>query len=329
MAQIDLFHLLFPQRITSYGTMSSIATLLQFCFVCIHSQLNVANIEFPAWSSYTLLMLHGILFPDAWLLSCPFAHIWAQECLIHMFGEKRSTWSERETMNSHGSAQSIRAEARDIAFTRAPLNVRGLVMIFTQYTFNKLSFHPGSSYCSHARTTYVMDQGFSVPFEIFPCRIWSPTPQPAFARHRPSLYIGPLVQWRQQSPTLAVWRRLLGVSCFNYFEQLLCLVPQNTHLNMCFALFRSDWILPPPSDPSWWERRPWERRPRDEVAPPPPNRDRSRSPLAQRTDDSTWPAPDDSTWPAPPPPDLLHPGHRIPATPPELLEPAPRTPESQ
>ena len=48
MAQIDLFHLLFPQRITSYGTMSSIATLLQFCFVCIHSQLNVANIEFPA-----------------------------------------------------------------------------------------------------------------------------------------------------------------------------------------------------------------------------------------------------------------------------------------
>ena len=121
-----------------------------------------------------------------------------------MFGEKRSTWSERETMNSHGSAQSIRAEARDIAFTRAPLNVRGLVMIFTQYTFNKLSFHPGSSYCSHARTTYVMDQGFSVPFEIFPCRIWSPTPQPAFARHRPSLYIGPLVQWRQQSPTLAV-----------------------------------------------------------------------------------------------------------------------------
>ena len=96
MAQIDLFHLLFPQGITSYGTMSSIATLLQFCFVCIHSQLNVANIEFPAWSSYTLLMLHGILFPDAWLLSCPFAHIWAQECLIHMFGEKRSTWSERE-----------------------------------------------------------------------------------------------------------------------------------------------------------------------------------------------------------------------------------------
>ena len=86
-----------------------------------------------------------------------------------------------------------------IAFTRAPLNVRGLVMIFTQYTFNKLSFHPGSSYCSHARTTYVMDQGFSVPFEIFPCRIWSPTPQPAFARHRPSLYVGPLVQWWQQS----------------------------------------------------------------------------------------------------------------------------------
>jgi hypothetical protein len=25
MAQIDLFHLLFPQRVTSYGTMSSIA----------------------------------------------------------------------------------------------------------------------------------------------------------------------------------------------------------------------------------------------------------------------------------------------------------------
>ena len=81
------------------------------------------------------------------------------------------------------------------------------------------------------------------------------------------------------------------MSCFNYFEQLLCLVPQNPHLNMFFALFRSDWILPPPSDPSWWERRPWERRPRDEVAPPPPNRDRSRSPLREPM-----------TPPGPPPP---------------------------
>ena len=101
----------------------------------------------------------------------------------------------------------------------------------------------------------------------------------------------PLSNGGSRVSTLAVWRRLLGVSCFNYFEQLLCLVPQNPHLNMFFALFRSDWILPPPSDPSWWERRPWERRPRDEVAPPPPNRDRSRSPLREPM-----------TPPGPPPP---------------------------
>ena len=48
-----------------------------------------------------------------------------------------------------------------------------------------------------------------------------------------------------------------------------------------FALLRSDWILLPPSDPSWWERRRWERRPGDEVAPLPPNRERSRTPLRE------------------------------------------------
>ena len=63
--------------------------------------------------AYTFKRHHGTLFPDAWLLSCPFAHIWAQECLIHMYVAKRSTWSGHETMNSHEGTQSICAEARD------------------------------------------------------------------------------------------------------------------------------------------------------------------------------------------------------------------------
>ena len=61
---------------------------------------------------HCLLMPHGILFPHASLLSCPFPAIWAPECLIHIYGAKRSTRSARETMNSHGATQSILAEAR-------------------------------------------------------------------------------------------------------------------------------------------------------------------------------------------------------------------------
>ena len=62
---------------------------------------------------HCLLMPHGILFPHASLLSCPFPAIWAPECLIHIYGAKRSTRSARETMNSHGATQSMLAEARD------------------------------------------------------------------------------------------------------------------------------------------------------------------------------------------------------------------------
>ena len=55
-------------------------------------------------------------------------------------------------------------------------------------------------------------------------------------------------------------------------------------------LLRSTWILPLPSDPGWWERRPWERRPPDEGHFS--ERERSRSP---RRVPQTPPGPRDPT----------------------------------
>ena len=86
----------------------------------------------------------------------------------------------------------------------------------------------------------------------------------------------------------------------DYCECLDCRNP--TGMNQCYfhsaritshLLLRSTWILPLPSDPGWWERRPWERRPPDEV--PFHERERSRSPRRAPL--------------------------RVPVTPPELLEP--------
>ena len=69
---------------------------------------------------------------------------------------------------------------------------------------------------------------------------------------------------RSKISTFTIWTWLLGVSWL-----------QNpTGMNQCYfhsaritshLLLRSTWIVPLPSDPGWWERRPWERRPPDEV----------------------------------------------------------------
>ena len=92
--------------------------------------------------------------------------------------------------------------------------------------------------------------------------------------------------------TLIALAWLLSVCCMS--QQL------ERSLFMC----RSDWILPPPDHPVWWERRP----------------ERSRSPP---------PRPAPRTPPGPPPP--TPPGETglmMPMTPPELLGPAPGTPDS-
>ena len=73
------------------------------------------------------------------------------------------------------------------------------------------------------------------------------------------------------------------------FVILVCFIPFNgCHCNPAFQICpllqhcshpRSAWTLPPLTDPSWWESRPYEERPRD----------RSRSPRKGPTN-SAWPA---------------------------------------
>ena len=107
------------------------------------------------------------------------------------------------------------------------------------------------------------------------------------------------------------------------FVILVCFIPFNgCHCNPAFQICpllqhcshpRSAWTLPPLTDPSWWESRPYEERPRD----------RSRSPRRAPRTPPGPPPPTPSTEISP------HVGTRVPMTPPELLGPAPCTPESQ